>query len=477
MSVVVPSHGRTALLAEMLTSLAEQTTDDFELVVSDDAPVERDRDETRELVQQYGAETQRPWRYVSGGTSLGIARNTNQGLAVAAGEFVRQLHSDDLLAPTCIERELEAMSLLGQNCPALFHHPVVFENGERPQWREASLCLVDARTYVQAVYHSGTPVPSGILVRRSVLAELGGLDEALSFLVDWEFFGRLLLREARVGRAVALFSGGLVGWRTHGASMSAGAWDDFAREHASAVRSFLRASASVPALWRDRAELEEFAVQAARFRWRRLGDDLGGWRTSTVWRHRQRLLPAVTTLDGLAVIPAIVRRAWAAHRAERGAPAQSEPHLPPADLEHGGALLDRQEGVTRPRGRLDVFPFLAFEPDWPGAWLRLCVDYANIELVRALTDAFPALLREVHDVRIWLSGLALDDAVVSALGWAQRAGGTVHLVGARVLNPPARVAELVSRTAADPATARSGDDDRWVWATMGARDDVREVRA
>src|SRR5678816_4526057 len=105
MSVVVPTHGRTDLFVETLASLERQTLASFEVIVTDDSAVATDRQTIETATRGYQARTGRPAHYLFTAAGLGQALNTNQGLAQARGEFVRILHSDDLLAPRTLEAE------------------------------------------------------------------------------------------------------------------------------------------------------------------------------------------------------------------------------------------------------------------------------------------------------------------------------------------------------------------------------------
>lgn len=88
-SVIVPTHGRPGFLAEAITSVLDQTVDDFEIIVVDDASIEPatvPTDDPRVRLVR---------RQVNGGPSA--ARNT--GVSAAAGRYLTFLDDDDLYEP------------------------------------------------------------------------------------------------------------------------------------------------------------------------------------------------------------------------------------------------------------------------------------------------------------------------------------------------------------------------------------------
>ena len=93
-SVVIPVYNRPVMLTEAVDSVLRQTYDDYEIIIVDDGSTDETADVAKRLVERW-----RPkityLRQENAGP--GVARNT--GIAVARGEFLQFLDSDDLLAP------------------------------------------------------------------------------------------------------------------------------------------------------------------------------------------------------------------------------------------------------------------------------------------------------------------------------------------------------------------------------------------
>ena len=103
-SVCIPTYNGAAFLAETLASIAAQTFDNYEVLIVDDGST----DETLAIAEAYGATDARV-RIVRNAERAGSsARNANQCLRHARGEWIKFLFQDDLMAPTCLEQMLDA---------------------------------------------------------------------------------------------------------------------------------------------------------------------------------------------------------------------------------------------------------------------------------------------------------------------------------------------------------------------------------
>ena len=103
-SVCVPTYNGSAYLAETLASISAQTFDDLEILIVDDGS----SDDTRAIAERF-ATTERRARVVRNAERAGSsARNANKCLDHARGEWIKFIFQDDLMAPTCLSRMLEA---------------------------------------------------------------------------------------------------------------------------------------------------------------------------------------------------------------------------------------------------------------------------------------------------------------------------------------------------------------------------------
>ena len=114
-SIGLPVYNGENYLAEAIESVLAQTYTDFELIISDNCS----SDGTEEICRRFAAQDGRI-RYVRAETNRGSIWNFNRALELARGEFFQWMAHDDLVAPTYVERCLEA---LGGNPDAVLAMP------------------------------------------------------------------------------------------------------------------------------------------------------------------------------------------------------------------------------------------------------------------------------------------------------------------------------------------------------------------
>ena len=216
MSVIVPTHGRVDLFKETLASLIKQTSKEFEVIVTDDSDKLEDQNAIKRLIDAAISESHDlRIKYIFTKSNLLQAKNTNQGLENATGKYLRILHSDDLIAPECIEKEIEAFETHPE-CYFLNHSAVKFTT--TPEFY--SNCEVKKfnifNCWISGAIFTGCLLPTTLAFRKEVYNSIGGMKEDYKFLCDWEFFSRLILNEYFSGRNEAMYiTGQLVGWRQH----------------------------------------------------------------------------------------------------------------------------------------------------------------------------------------------------------------------------------------------------------------------
>jgi len=194
-TVVIPTRDRPARLAVTLAGALAQTGVAADAVVVDSSTSPAARAAVDALARDPRVRVHRPPE------PLLPAAARNAGIAAASGTWVAFLDDDDLWAPHKLAvqlRELERASAGWTWCGAWY-----VDAGGIP----ASVAHGPTADEVAAALPSGNVIPAGsstVVARRDVLEALGGFDETIVHMPDWDLWLRLSAAAAAVGCAEPL---------------------------------------------------------------------------------------------------------------------------------------------------------------------------------------------------------------------------------------------------------------------------------
>lgn len=103
-SIITPSWNSAVFIVDTIISVQSQTYTDWELLFQDDCST----DNTKELIAQF-AEKDTRIKYECNTQNSGAAITRNNALRRAKGKWIAFLDSDDLWAPTKLEKQLKFM--------------------------------------------------------------------------------------------------------------------------------------------------------------------------------------------------------------------------------------------------------------------------------------------------------------------------------------------------------------------------------
>jgi len=181
-SVIIPTHNRTALVREAVASVKAQTYRDYEILVVDDAST----DDTQEALAAW-----REVRVLRQACRRGVAAARNLGIAAARGEWLAFLDSDDLWLPEKLARQI--FLLEGQ--PELLicqTEETWVRRGVRVN-KPAAHRKVAGRIFFPSLERCLIS-PSAVILNRRLLEAHGGFDEDLPAAEDYDLWLRLTWR-------------------------------------------------------------------------------------------------------------------------------------------------------------------------------------------------------------------------------------------------------------------------------------------
>ena len=181
--MIIPTYNRRDLLPRAIDSVLAQTHPVDEIVVIDDGST----DDTGDMLQQrYGDRVRHVWQ-----ANAGVSAARNHGMRLARGRYLALLDSDDtwLPAKTALQLAfLEAHPDFGmvlcdvERVDGEYRHIDVFRR--RDVIREDGWAL-------RWLIHNPALVPASAMLRRQVVEQIGGFDEALRTAEDLEFHLRV----------------------------------------------------------------------------------------------------------------------------------------------------------------------------------------------------------------------------------------------------------------------------------------------
>ncbi len=177
-SVVIPTHNRAHLLGRAISTVLEQTVQDFELIVVDDCS----SDDTEAVVADIGDSR---IRYLRHDQNKGGSAARNTGIDASTAPYVAFLDSDDEWLPEKLERQLEVFSEDGNGSLGLVYCRLavvrdgVVEVGEEPALR--------GRMHRQILMFQYGPPTSTYCVSREVFDRGIRFDSTFPAFQDWDF--------------------------------------------------------------------------------------------------------------------------------------------------------------------------------------------------------------------------------------------------------------------------------------------------
>ena len=186
-SVVIATHNRAELLPTAVESILQQTLQDFEIVIVDDAST----DETPEVVERLSAQDARI-RALRSEENVGAGGARNLGFAEARGEFVAVLDDDERAEPERLEQQVAFLDQHAQ--VAVVFSAIRWVDAEDQTLRLSPGPILrdelprDPKVLFRLLYLEGNCLPNGtLLARRQVMLDHPYAAE-LRIGEDWALF-------------------------------------------------------------------------------------------------------------------------------------------------------------------------------------------------------------------------------------------------------------------------------------------------
>jgi glycosyltransferase involved in cell wall biosynthesis len=189
-SAIIATYNRAGLVGNAVESILQQTYENIEVIVVDDGST----DDTHAVLARFGDRIRIIYQ-----NNAGPAAARNRGTRAANGDIISFLDSDDIWLPARIERVVELLQRVDESVPCCvcdvemrftsrarttsFQNFVLSPMVNKGLWSNAPEVLADRFVLFNQM----------AAVRRSALEKVGGYDENLRFLEDYDLALRLSL--------------------------------------------------------------------------------------------------------------------------------------------------------------------------------------------------------------------------------------------------------------------------------------------
>lgn len=184
-TIICLCYNHERFLREALDSVLAQTYSNLEVIIVDDSSI----DSSPKIIQEY-IKHHPQLTYISTGQNLGNTKAFNKGWRASKGEYIIDFATDDVLLPNRVEMQVEAFSKLDKSYGVVYSDAeYINDNSEHLYYHsEKYKSAPDGDVFTEVIGRYFICPPT-MMMRRSVLEELGGYDENLAY-EDFDFWVR-----------------------------------------------------------------------------------------------------------------------------------------------------------------------------------------------------------------------------------------------------------------------------------------------
>lgn len=188
-SVVIPTYNRAKDLKRCLGYLTRQTYKDFEVLVCDDGSEDNSREVTDSFCDRLAI------RFLSAGHSGTPARPRNLGWREAIAPWICFLDSDDWWYPNKL---MECAKYL-EEADIIYHDLAIYHDQEIDTGRVLHSRQVGQDVLLDLLINHNALANSSVVLRKSILEEIGGLseEESLAGVEDFDCWLRVAQKTNR----------------------------------------------------------------------------------------------------------------------------------------------------------------------------------------------------------------------------------------------------------------------------------------
>ena len=177
-TVIIPTYNRAHVLQRSINSVLQQTYENIEIIVVDDCSV----DNTEEVIQGI---TDKRLKYFKLENNMGACYARNAGAKIAETKYIAFQDSDDIWLPQKLEKQMKLFWDKSDYALVYCKMHIIEIDNERYIPDENTKGMLEGDIWCDLIKRNVIGTPSMVMKRR-VFLDLGGFDESLKRLQDWE---------------------------------------------------------------------------------------------------------------------------------------------------------------------------------------------------------------------------------------------------------------------------------------------------
>lgn len=183
-TVVIPVYNGEKTIRETIQSVFNQSLSDLELLVINDGST----DSTLEIASQIQDERLKVYTY----PNAGLAASRNRGISLAKSEYISFIDADDLWTPDKLESQLKALQKNPEAAVVYSWTDWIDESSQL--LGKGSHNTQQGEVLPQLLLNDFVANGSNCLIKMQAFREVGGFDETLTAVEDWDMWLRLAER-------------------------------------------------------------------------------------------------------------------------------------------------------------------------------------------------------------------------------------------------------------------------------------------
>jgi len=182
-SIIIPTYNRAELLHTAITSVLNQTYQDFEILIIDDAS----KDNTQEVVKSFN---DRRIKYIRHKENKGEAVARNTGIMNSNGEYIAFLDDDDEWLPEKLWLQVDLLKNSQPKVGCVYTGYFVIDRSSKKILRRR-IPTKRGDIYHDMLFRNYIGIPSTVILKRECFQKINLFDESIAFGNDYDLWIRI----------------------------------------------------------------------------------------------------------------------------------------------------------------------------------------------------------------------------------------------------------------------------------------------